>query len=64
MIEPVTIRRNRLDLKGNPEYAAEITTLSTVRPPVEQFYCLSNKQSEFYNRVIIDYFGPDGLFRL
>ena len=62
VIEPVTIRRNRLDLKGNPEYAAEITTLSTVRPPAEQFYCLSKKQSEFYDRVITDYFGDEGLF--
>lgn len=62
VIEPVTIRRNRLDLKGNPDYAKEVTTLSTVRPPVEQFYCLSAKQSEFYDRVISDYFGPDGRF--
>ena len=62
IIEPVTIRRNRLDLKGNPDYARELTTLSTVRPPAEQFYFLSKKQSEFYNRVITDYFGPTGLF--
>ncbi|MDD4026046.1 MAG: helicase-related protein, partial [Kiritimatiellae bacterium] len=62
VIEPVTIRRNRLDLKGNPDYAKEITTLSTVCPPAEQFYVLTKKQSEFYNRVITDYFGPDGLF--
>ncbi len=41
IIEPVTIRRNRLDLKGNPDYAREITTLSTVCPPAEQFYFLS-----------------------
>jgi superfamily II DNA/RNA helicase/HKD family nuclease len=62
VIEPVTIRRNRLDLKGNPDYAREITTLSTVRPPVEQFYVLSKKQSEFYDRVIQEYFGPEGRF--
>ena len=62
IIEPVTIRRNRLDLKGNPDYAREITTLSTVRPPVEQFYFLTKKQSEFYDRVITEYFGPDGRF--
>ena len=62
IIEPVTIRRNRLDLRGNPDYAKEITTLSTVRPPVEQFYFLSRKQSEFYDRVITEYFGPDGRF--
>lgn len=62
VIEPVTIRRNRLDLKGNPDYAREITTLSTVCPPVEQFYALSKKQSEFYDRVITDYFGPEGRF--
>jgi superfamily II DNA or RNA helicase len=62
VIEPVTIRRNRLDLRGNPDYAREITTLSIVRPPVEQFYCLSKPQSEFYDRVITEYFGPDGRF--
>lgn len=62
VIEPVTIRRNRLDLRGNPDYAREITTLSTVRPPAEQFYGLSRKQSDFYDRVITDYFGPDGRF--
>jgi superfamily II DNA or RNA helicase len=62
VIEPVTIRRNRLDLRGNPEYAKEIKTLSTTRPPSEQFYYLSKKQSEFYDRVIKDYFGPDGRF--
>jgi superfamily II DNA or RNA helicase/HKD family nuclease len=62
IIEPVTIRRNRLDLRGNPDYAKEITTLSTVRPPVEQFYFLSKKQSEFYDRVITEYFGRDGQF--
>jgi superfamily II DNA or RNA helicase len=62
VIEPVTIRRNRLDLKGNPDYAKEITTLSTVRPPAEQFYVLTKKQSDFYDRVISDYFGPEGRF--
>ncbi len=62
VIEPVTIRRNRLDLKGNPDYACELTTLSTVRPPAEQFYVLTKKQSEFYDRVITDYFGPEGRF--
>jgi superfamily II DNA or RNA helicase/HKD family nuclease len=62
VIEPVTIRRNRLDLRGNPDYAKEITTLSNVRPPAEQFYFLTKKQSEFYDRVISDYFGPDGRF--
>lgn len=62
IIEPVTIRRNRLDLKGNLDYAKEITTLSNVQPPVEQFYFLSKKQSEFYDRVITEYFGPNGRF--
>ncbi|MCF7837429.1 MAG: helicase [Candidatus Marinimicrobia bacterium] len=62
VIEPVTIRRNRLDLRGSPDYAREVTTLSTVRPPVEQFYVLTRKQSEFYDRVITDSFGPEGRF--
>ncbi len=60
VIEPVTIRRNRLDLQNNPFYKDEIKELSRVADPVEWFYELTKEQSEFYDRVIKDYFGdPD-----
>lgn len=57
VIEPVTIRRNRLDLLNNPDYAKEVTELSTVSDPREWFFTLSHEQSNFYSRVIADYFG-------
>ncbi|MGI5823086.1 MAG: helicase-related protein [Dethiobacteria bacterium] len=63
VIEPVIIRRNRLDLKHDPVYAREITALSAVADPEELFYELTPAQSAFYNRVINDYFGEEGQFR-
>jgi hypothetical protein len=63
VIEPVMIRRNRLDLKGDPDYAAEVgQNLPTMHDPVEQFYELSPAQSEFYDLVISEYFGEDSEF--
>ncbi len=63
VMEPVMIRRNRLDLRHDPDYAAEVgRDLPTMHDPVEQFYALSPAQSEFYDRVISDYFGPNSLF--
>lgn len=60
VIEPVTIRRNRLDLKKNPFYSQEVNELSEVAPPQEWFFALSKKQSNFYTKVLEDYFGePD-----
>ena len=57
VIEPVTIRRNRLDLKNDPVYSKEVTELSEIAdPPVEEFYELTEAQSKFYDEVIEDYF--------
>ncbi len=63
VVEPVIIRRNRLDLKSDPVYARELTALSTVDDPVELFYELTPDQSAFYNEVINEYFGEEGRFK-
>lgn len=55
IIAPVTIRRNRLDIKNDPEYAKDVGEMSNVIPPKEQFYQLSHEQSEFYDKVINEY---------
>ena len=62
VIEPVTIRRNRIDLRSDPNYKDEITALSTIAKPEELLYTLSPTQASFYNKVIQDYFGADGRF--
>ena len=60
MIEPVTIRRNRLDLQNNPFYKDEVKNLSKVADPKEWFFELTKEQSLFYDQVIEQYFGdPD-----
>lgn len=59
VIEPVTIRRNRLDLVNDPDYREEISKLSRIEDPQEWFYCLSAEQSEFYDKVIEEYFTDD-----
>ncbi len=48
VIEPVTIRRNRLDLK----YYGEKIDFSEVENPIEVFFELTHKQSEFYDEII------------
>ena len=66
VIEPVTIRRNRLDLQKNPDYRQEVKELSEVENPIEGFYELSPQQSQFYDRVINEFFadpGEGGKFR-
>ncbi len=66
VIESVLIRRNRLDLKENPEYKEELEELSKVADPIEWFYELTEEESNFYDKVIRDYFGnPEdgGLFK-
>jgi len=62
VLEPVLIRRNRLDLKNDPVYSKEVTELSDVADPVELFFALSPEQMEFYNQVIEEYFSEDGRF--
>ncbi len=63
VMEKIVIRRNRLDLVRDPDYATEINTLSQVHAPKEQFFELSESQDAFYDRVIREYFGKTGLFR-
>jgi superfamily II DNA or RNA helicase len=65
VIEPVTIRRNRLDLLGDPDYQDEVGKLSQIDSPQEWYYCLSVEQSAFYDRVIELYFtdNPDSADR-
>lgn len=62
IIEPVVIRRNRIDLKNDPEYSKEIKNLSKVADPREIYFELSKEQSDFYDRVIENYFGEEGIF--
>jgi superfamily II DNA or RNA helicase len=57
IIEPVTIRRNRLDLQKNPDYCNEVEELSVVDKPLEGFYDLSPQQSKFYDKVIEEFFA-------
>lgn len=57
VIEPVTIRRNRLDLQQNPYYQDEIKELSQVEDPIEWFFELTKEQSQFYDKVINEYFA-------
>lgn len=60
VIEPVIIRRNRLDLQNNPLYKNEVKDLSKFKDPKEWFFELTKKQSEFYDQVTSNYFGePD-----
>jgi len=63
VISPVTIRRNRIDLKKDPEYSKESYELSEVKDPCEAFFALTLEQSEFYDRVISQYFGEGGDFK-
>lgn len=62
VISPVVIRRNRIDLKKDHLYKKEIKELSTVNPPEELFYYLTQSQSEFYNQIIREYFAEEGKF--
>ena len=56
VIEPVTIRRNRIDLINNPDYKDEIKNLSKVKDPQEWFFELTIEQSKFYDEIITEYF--------
>lgn len=59
IIEPIIIRRNRLDLKKDPIYSKEIYELSEFNPPNEILYQLSPDQSEFYDYIIQECFAKD-----
>ena len=59
VIEPVTIRRNRLDLQKNPFYKNEVKELTKVADPQEWFFVLSKEQSKFYDKVINYFSYPD-----
>ena len=59
IIAPVTIRRNRLDIKNDPNYAKDVKEMPKVLPPKEQFYELSEEQNEFYDAVINDYLNNE-----
>ncbi len=62
-IQPVVIRRNRLDLLNNPLYREEIQELPKLKDPIEKFYELNAEQSKFYDRVLTEYFDKeDGKF--
>ncbi|NLK36443.1 MAG: helicase, partial [Gracilibacteraceae bacterium] len=51
VIEPIVIRRNRLDLKRDPVYSHELAELSNVADPIELYYELTPEQSAFYDQV-------------
>jgi superfamily II DNA or RNA helicase len=58
IIEPVTIRRNRLDLIKNINYRNEVNELSKVENPMEWFYGLTPDQLTFYDTVVNYFFAP------
>jgi superfamily II DNA or RNA helicase/HKD family nuclease len=62
VLEPIMIRRNRLDLRKDHVYSKEITELSEVDEPRELFFELSAEQSRFYDEVINVYFCEGGRF--
>jgi len=59
VIEPVLIRRNRIDLKKDPVYSKEVYDLSEVKDPKELFFELNEKQLNFYDSITKIYFGED-----
>lgn len=60
---PVTVRRNRLDLEKDPRYREHLPAFSRLEDPRPLFYELSPEQSAFYDRVVEEWFGPEGAFR-
>lgn len=63
VIEPITIRRNRLDLQQDPVYQNEITKLPRVNPPIECFFEMDEGLNDFYDKIIEKCFSEDGLFK-
>jgi len=62
VIEPVMIRRNRIDLQEDPKYKDEVKDMVRPEDPGELFYELDDEQMAFYERVLTDYFGEYGEF--
>lgn len=60
IIEPVTIRRNRLDLK----YYGEDIDFPEVKDPMEVFFELTKEQSRFYDKVLETFLSKEegGIF--
>ena len=52
IIEPIIIRRNRIDLIKNPRYKDEVKDLPEVEAPIEWFYELDKEQINFYDEII------------
>ncbi len=52
IIEPIIIRRNRIDLIKNPRYKEEAIDLPKVEDPIEWFYELDEEQINFYDEII------------
>lgn len=63
VLEPVLIRRNRLDLKNDPIYSKEVKNLSNTENPTELFFELTKAQSLFYDEIQQDYFGDGAAFK-
>jgi len=59
VIEPVLIRRNRIDLKRDPVYSKEVYELSEVKDPKELLFELTEEQSDFYDSITKTYFGDN-----
>jgi len=62
VLEAVTVRRNRKDLREDPRYQQEAPPFPEVKDPEPLLYELSTEQSAFYDDVLKE-FGPDGSFR-
>ena len=59
ILEPIMIRRNRLDLKNDPIYKKEVYNLSEISDPKEVLFELNTKQLIFYEDIISKYFGSE-----
>ena len=62
ILEPILIRRNRIDLQNDYAYRSEVTEIPTLRDPEELFFALDRSQAQFYQNVIGSYFGENGEF--
>ncbi len=57
VIEPIVIRRNRIDLQKDPIYSKEVYALSKIQDPKELFFKLTPEQSTFYDEITKDCFS-------